>query len=232
MPDVSSGRSASAKRNPRVAIFHLDDDAGSLLRDCFKQFTVDVVCTDDVGILERQKFEGCVAPLYSPEGLAVLPAVRGSAWHRRMVIYGLGDAIHLRQAGQFGISVLVDAPPSRTSATRAIRATRLLLLNEFRRYVRIPLATEIVLEQNARRAFGTTLEVSGGGMSVQCKDCNLRSDAALRITFRLPGRPELTMPASICWEDHSSHQLGIRFAADAEQRAMVKAWIDEYLELL
>jgi len=231
MADVSSGPT-TAKRNPRVAIFHLDDASCVLLRDSFKQFNIDVVCTTELDVLERQKFEGCVAPLYTREGLSVPAFVRNSSWHRRMVIYGVGDAADLRKASQFGISVLIDRPIGRTAATKAIRATRLLLLNEFRRYVRIPLATEITLEQESRRAFGTTVEISGGGMSVQCKEWNLKRDAPVSITFRLPDRPELVIKATVCWEDRDAHQVGIRFAADAEQRSMVKAWIDEYLELL
>jgi hypothetical protein len=232
MAEESTGPSKTAKRNPRVAVFHVDEAVGAQLRDCFKQFNIDVICTKQIDILERQKFEGCVAPLYSAEGLAVLPAVRSSAWHRRMVIYGIGEATDLRKASQFGINVLMDYPVTRTSATKAIRSTRMLLLNEFRRYVRVPLATEIVIEQEKRRVFGTTLEISGGGMSVKSTEWIPHRDTMVRVTFRLPEREELKMTATICWEDRAAHQIGIRFASDAEGRDVVKGWIDEYLDLL
>ena len=51
---------------------------------------------------------------------------------------------------------------------KLVRATQMLVLHEFRRYVRIPIITEIsIVSADGRRFTATSQEISTGGMSVK-----------------------------------------------------------------
>ena len=58
-------------------------------------------------------------------------------------------------------------PLERSAATKLVRATRPLVLHEFRRYARIPLMTEVsVVAGDTTRFVVSSQEISSGGMSL------------------------------------------------------------------
>lgn len=232
MPEQGRDGTASAKKKPTVALFPLDQQSKDILRDCFSQFSIDVVAARDTTILHKEKLEGCVVSLTSPIVENIVAEARNSAWQKRMVVYAVGPAANIRGLPKYGINVLLDSPVTRQTALKAIHSTRLLLLNELRRYVRLPLAAPVALEYGSRRFTATSAEISSGGMSLQCTDpCPPADATVIRALFAVPGSAQLDIASVVCWSDGKNGQFGLRFDPAAEGRQAVKAWIEDYLGL-
>jgi hypothetical protein len=232
MPEQGRDGTPWAKKKPTVALFPLDQQSKEVLGDCFSQFSIEVIAAHDTAIFRNAKLEGCVVALTSPIVETIVAEARNSAWQKRMVVYAVGPAANIRGLSgltKYGINVLLDSPVTRQAALKAIHSTRSLLLNELRRYVRLPLAAPVAIEYGSRRLMATSSEISGGGMSLQCKDHCPPPDITVHASFAVPGSAPLTIASVVCWSDDKSGQFGLRFDPAAEGRQAVKAWIENYL---
>lgn len=225
----------SGKITARVASIHIDPACNTFLNDCFRQFGITVVPADGdpILLLNRQKFEACVLRLYDPEADRILKAARNSPSNRRLVIYGIArNTQEALRYSTYGINAVLDEPLDRQSVLKVVRATHLLVIHELRRYVRIPVALPVEIDVGGQSpVVATTVEVSSGGISIHCLAQLPKSDP-IRIMLNLPGMEKLTVRASVCWYRESDKVYGIRFDSSDERRLKVRAWIDQYLEIV
>ncbi len=225
---ISSARKVSA----RVALMDLKDPARSVLADCFRQFGIDAVpvSVQTPERLCREKFEACVVSL-TGEAEAVIEKARSSPSNSRMVVYGLGgsarDALRL---SKFGINAVFTEPLERQAALKLVRATHTLVLHEFRRYVRIPVVTEVsIVTSDGRRFTATSQEFSSGGMSMKCSE-ELTPGTEIEVSFALLTLPRIWVRGTVTWRKNLEKTFGIRFDPQDERRIRIKEWIDAYLE--
>jgi hypothetical protein len=225
----------SGKITARIASIHIDPACNTFLNDCFRQFGITVVPADGdpILLLNRQKFEACVLRLYDPEADRILKAARNSPSNRRLVIYGIArNTQEALRYSTYGINAVLDEPLDRQSVLKVVRATHLLVIHELRRYVRIPVALPVEIDVGGQSpVVATTVEVSSGGISIHCLAQLPKSDP-IRIMLNLPGMEKLTIRASVCWYRESDKVYGIRFDSSDERRLKVRAWIDQYLEIV
>jgi PilZ domain len=225
----------SGKITARIASIHIDPACNTFLNDCFRQFGITVVAADNdpILLLNRQKFEACVLRLYDPEADRILKAVRNSPSNRRLVIYGIArNTQEALRYSTYGINAVLDEPLDRQSVLKVVRATHLLVIHELRRYVRIPVALPVEIDVGGQApVVATTVEVSSGGISIHCLAQLPKSDP-IRLMLNLPGMEKLTVRASVCWYRESDKVYGIRFDSSDERRLKVRAWIDQYLEIV
>ncbi|HEV7672941.1 MAG TPA: PilZ domain-containing protein [Candidatus Angelobacter sp.] len=225
----------SGKITARIASIHIDPACNTFLNDCFRQFGITVVPADDdpILLLNRQKFEACVLRLYDPEADRILKAARNSPSNRRLVIYGIArNTQEALRYSTYGINAVLDEPLDRQSVLKVVRATHLLVIHELRRYVRIPVATSVEIDVGGQSPVAaTTVEVSSGGISIRCVGKLPKSDP-VRLILTLPGVDKLSVRASVCWYRESDKVYGIRFDSSDERRLKVRAWIDQYLEIV
>jgi hypothetical protein len=216
----------------RAALVNLDESNAAVLRDCFRQFrisTVDVA-SDDGKIFQREKYEAAVLRLEAGSE-TVLAAARQSPSNRHMVLYGISrQGEDLRRFSSYAINVVLTDPLDRQGALKTVRATHLLVLHEFRRYVRVPMITEVKIEHERNQYLGHSIEISGGGMSLSSK-LAAKLGNVVEVFFSLPGAQELSCRATVSWLDSAEGTLGIRFDPDDQRRAKVKKWIESYLEV-
>jgi hypothetical protein len=225
----------SGKITARIASIHIDPACNTFLNDCFRQFGIKVVPTDDdpILVLNRQKFEACVLRLYDPEADRILKAVRNSPSNRRLVIYGIArNTQEALRYSTYGINAVLDEPLDRQSVLKVVRATHLLVIHELRRYVRIPVASQVEIDVGGRAPIvGTAVEVSSGGISIRCLTQLPKTDP-VRLVLNLPGVEKLSVRAFVCWYRDSDKVYGIRFDSTDERRLKVRGWIDQYLEIV
>jgi PilZ domain len=231
MPEPGRDATPWAKKKPTVAIFPMDQESTDVLRDCFTRFSIDVSPATDTAILRKEKLEGCVVSLMTPHVEKIVAEARNSAWQKCMVVYAVGARAQLRDLIQYGVNVLLEPPVTRPAAIKAIRSTRLLLLNELRRYVRLPLAAPVTIEQESRRWTATSVEISMGGMSLQIDDHCPPPDTGVSASFAVPGSAQINIASTVCWSDERHRQFGLRFNPAAEDRELIKGWIEAYLGL-
>src|SRR6202040_1979850 len=118
--------------------------------------------------LRREKFEACVLRVGEPAG-SIIELARASASNNRIVIYGLGGtARDAMRYSKLCLNAVFHEPLDRSAALKLVRSTRMLVLHEFRRYVRVPVMTEVaILFTDGGRMTAVSQEISSGGMSVK-----------------------------------------------------------------
>jgi hypothetical protein len=225
----------SGKITARIASIHIDPACNSFLNDCFRQFGITVVPAegDPALLLNRQKFEACVLRLYDPEADRILKAVRNSPSNRRLVIYGIArNTQEALKYSTYGINAVLDEPLDRQSVLKVVRATHLLVIHELRRYVRIPVASQMEIDVGGQSSVAAiTVEVSSGGISLRCPVQLPKSDP-VRLNLNLPGIEKVSVRGFVCWYRESEKVYGIRFDSTDERRLKVRGWIDQYLEIV
>lgn len=217
------------KAAARAALVGLDPQSCMLLSECFRQFSIDtmVITENATQRLGKEKFEACVLPLIDSSA-AVMDAARSSRSNSRCVIYGLGgSAQEAMTFSKYGINAMFHEPLERPSALKLIRATRMLVLHEFRRYVRIPVMTEVSVVGDGRRIVASSIEMSSGGMSLTSSE-DFSNGTNVEISFALMTLPRVNVRGSITWCKPKS--IGVRFDPADDRRLKVKTWIDSYLE--
>ncbi len=221
---------AAPKAAARIALLDITEPARSVLADCFKQFGMEPITIMGYAAecLRQQKFDACVISL-GPEAEIVMEAARSSASNARIVIYGLGgSAQEAMRFSKYGVNAVFTEPVERQAALKLVRATQMLVQHEFRRYVRLPVITEVTLMDATKRRFtATSKELSSGGMSIHC-DADLAVGMQMEVSFALLTLPRVSIHGTVCWRAKSS--FGLRFDPTDERRKRLKDWVQAYLE--
>jgi len=199
--------------------------------ECFRQFGIETVLMNGnvADRMHNDKFEACVVRLV-PESAAVMESVRRSPSNNRMIIYGLGgSAQEAMRFSRYGVNAVFQEPLDRSAALKMVRATQMLVLHEFRRYVRIPIITEIAIVSNDNRRFtATSQEISTGGMSVKSPE-DVSPSLPVEVSFALLTLPRIWVRGQVTWRKPNK-TFGIRFDPTDDRRLRIKEWIEAYLE--
>jgi len=219
------------KAAARAALVGFSDSTHSLLAECFRQFGIEPVpvVAEAAERLRREKFEACVVPLADwRDSESVMEAARASRSNSRCVLYGVGgSAQDAMRFSRFGINAMFQEPLERPAMLKLVRATRLLVLHEFRRYVRIPVMTEVSIVGDGRRVSATSIEISSGGMSIKTAE-DFSSGTNVEVSFSLMTLPRVNVKGIVSWNKPKA--LGVRFDSSDDRRLKIKTWIDSYLE--
>ncbi len=222
----------SKKISARVAMVNLAPASHRVLNECFRQFGMESIHMSQEATerLQKEKFEACVVRV-QPESEPVMMSARSSPSNSRLVIYGLGgsaqDAIGF---SKYGINAIFHEPLERQAALKLVRATQPLITHEFRRYVRVPIITEVnvVLADN-RRFSATSVEISSGGMSFKTNE-GIPPNQALEVSFALLTLPRIWIKGAVTWHKPKGSMYGMRFDLNDERRLKIKSWVESYLE--
>lgn len=225
--------SLGKKAPPRAALIDLKDPARNLIMDCFRQFGVETVIMGNGAEerLRKEKFEACVVRV-APSAEVVMEAARTSASNSRIVIYGLGGtAQEAMRFSKYGINAIFREPVERSAAMKLVRATQMLVQHELRRYVRIPVITEVTVVPNGenRRMTATSVELSSGGMSMRSGE-DLTIGQSLEVSFALLTLPRVWVRGAVVWRNAPGKTFGVRFDNTDDRRRRIKEWIEAYLE--
>jgi len=217
----------------RVALVGLAQEAAQMMRQVFAQFKITAVeCTYDTLQPTKQKYDACVVRLIDDAG-QLLETIRLSPLNRHMVVYGINmPDSDFKKFSRHGVNAVMNYPLERSAVIKTVRATHLLVLHEYRRYARIPVITEVGILHSGARATGTSVEVSGGGMSLTTPR-KLKIADTVEVTLNLPESKPISVRAVVSWiDDGPETQIGIRFESDDERRREVKNWVEDYLEIV
>jgi hypothetical protein len=229
---VASSILPARKASARVALVDIKESGRILLSECFRQFGIEavVMSADAPERLKHEKFAACVLSL-APGAETVMESVRTSPSNSRMVLYGLGGSVQeAMRYSKYGINAVFNEPLERPAALKLVRATQMLVFHEFRRYVRIPVITEVsVVTSDSRRFSATSQEISSGGMSLQSGEL-VTQGQAVEISFALLTLPRIWVHSTVSWRKPSNKSFGIRFDPKDDRRQRIKEWIDAYLE--
>lgn len=220
---------AARKAAARAALVELNESSRNLLAECFRQFGIETVVMSGQASerLHKEKFEACVMSLRS-EVSPLMEAARMSPSNSRCVIYGVGgNAQEAMRYSKYGINAMFQEPLERPAALKLVRATQNLVLHEFRRYVRIPVMTEVSIIGEGLRFNASSIEMSTGGMSLKSAE-DISKGTNVEVAFSLMTLPRIAVRGTVTWRKQKS--FGVRFDPADERKQKVKIWIDSYLE--
>jgi hypothetical protein len=130
---------------------------------------------------------------------------------------------------KFGVNAVFQEPLERPAALKLVKATQMLVLHEFRRYVRIPVITEVSVVAGQARFSASSVELSSGGMSLKT-DESASPGVPVEISFALLTLPRIWVKGTVSWHKPAEKMFGIRFDPRDERRLRIKEWVDSYLE--
>jgi hypothetical protein len=220
---------AGRKAMARTALVGLSEPARALLTECFRQFGIEpvLISANPAERLHKEKFEACVLGLGNGAD-SLMEAARSSRSNSRCVLYGVGgNAQQAMKYSKYGINAMFHEPLERQAALKLIRATRMLVLHEFRRYVRIPVMTEVSVVGDKVRFNASSIEMSTGGMSLRTPE-EVPVGTNVEVSFSLLTLPRMTVKGAISWR--KPKLVGVRFDQADDRRGKVKVWINSYLE--
>lgn len=222
----------SRKFSARAALVDLQEGSRSLLSECFRQFGIDTVpmTAGKTDRLASEKFEACVVQV-GTEAAPVLECLRRSRSNSRMVVYGLGGSLkELMKLSQYGINATFNEPLERPAALKLVRATQMLVLHEFRRYLRIPVITQVSVVAGPNRSFEVSShDLSSGGMSLKGA-VELDPGVPVELSFSLLTLPRIWVRGSIGWAKPAAKMFGVRFDPRDDRRLRIKEWVESYIE--
>jgi hypothetical protein len=223
---------SSKKASSRVALVDMNQSASNTLSECFRQFGIEAVSLNGnaAELLTKEKFEACVIKL-APESRSIMDAARTSPSNSRIVLYAVGgSAQEAMSYSKYGINAIFHEPLERPSVLKLVRATQMLVLHEMRRYVRIPVITEMALTMSdGRKITATSIEISSGGMSLRSAE-DLAVGQTGEVSFALLTLPRIWVRCAVSWHNAHGKTFGIRFDNQDDRRFRIKEWIDAYLE--
>ena len=217
--------------SPRVALALLDEASQSTLRDALTGCGVEPVplSGDLCHTLSEEKFEGCALPL-NDSAAPVIETIRQSPLNRKIVIFGvLGGDRPAPALLKYGINVILRSPLSKGEAINRVQSTSALLIHELRRYIRIPLAVPVKVQDGFEVVTLMSREISGGGMSIET-DTHPVPTGEVQLSFTLPNNAAMKVMARPCW--HSNRVTGFRFQEDDPGRLLAKQWIEAWLGIV
>jgi hypothetical protein len=227
MPTLSNKKSSA-----RVALVDLKEPASTTLAECFRQFGIESVSLNGNAAerLKKEKFEACVIRL-APGSETVMESARTSPSNSRIVLYAVGGSAQQAMSySKYGINAIFQEPLERPSVLKLVRATQMLVLHEMRRYVRIPVITEIALALSGdQKVTATSIEISSGGMSLRSAQ-DIAVGQSGEVSFALLTLPRVWVRCAVSWRNANGKTFGIRFDAQDDRRFRIKKWIDAYLE--
>lgn len=220
------------KAAARVALVDVKETAGRILRDAFRQFGIECIpmSTDATQRFQTEKFDACIVKL-NPMAEPVMQSARTSPSNFRMMLYGLGgSAQDAMSFSKYGINAVFVEPLERQAVLKLVRSTHSLVMHEFRRYVRVPVITEVsVIVADGRRFTATSQEVSTGGMSLRASE-KIESNSSVEISFSLLTLPRIWVKGNVTWLKPHSKSFGVRFDPADDRRLRLKQWVESYLE--
>ena len=222
---------SSRKFSARAALVDLHENSRVLLSECFRQFGIDAISMtpDHAPRLAKEKFEACVVRVGS-QAEDVLDSARKSRSNSRMVIYGLGGSVKdAMKLSKFGLNAVFQEPLERPAALKLVKATQMLVLHEFRRYVRIPVITSVSVIAGKEHFSASSVEISSGGMSLATEQA-INPGQALEVSFALLTLPRIWIRGAVSWSKPAQKLIGVRFDARDERRLRIKEWVESYLE--
>jgi len=212
----------------------VEDDSASLelMAEVFTSLKAEVRAVSDsekaVGIINQERFDGIFLDLEMPNlsGFDLARLIRKSSWNKStpiIIVTGREERDTMQQAFSLGATFFLQKPVDRQKLSVLFRTVSGGMVENRRRYIRVPLQTEVTCTVGSRTIRGTTWNLSHGGMQVEVGD--LQPKDTVRLSFRLPvSGVSLEADGTVVWANEN--RQGIQFTT---LRAPVQESIRRYI---
>ena len=215
----------------------VEDDAASLelMTEVFRSLKADVLPVSDSEEAERrvnqEKFDGIFLDLEMPKlnGFDLARGVRRSSWNKStpiIIVTGQDERETMQEAFAVGATFFLQKPIDRQKLSKLFRTVRGGLLENRRRYTRVPVRAEVTCAVGSRDMSGVSWNLSQGGMQLEVGGA-LQLKDTVRLSFRLPVSGETIEAAgTVVWGNQERH--GIQFTkVSAKDQESIRQFISE-----
>jgi CheY-like chemotaxis protein len=197
----------------------VEDDTASLelMEEVFTSLDADVngvnESTKAAELVNRERFDGIFLDLEMPSmnGFDLARWIRNSSWNRStpiIIVTGRDDRQTMKQIFASGATFYLQKPVDRQKLSTLYRTVRGSLHEIRRRFVRVPLQTDVLCTVDGRQLQGVAWNLSLGGIQVDVGGLTIRD--SVRLAFRLPPSGTLVdVSGSVVWVKET--RQGIRF---------------------
>jgi CheY-like chemotaxis protein len=154
-------------------------------------------------VVEREKFDGIFLDLEMPNlnGFQLAQKIRESSWNKAtpvVIVTGREQRDTMYQSFALGATFFLQKPVDRHKLSNLFRTVRGPLFERRRRYVRVPLSTEVTCNTGPKTVKGRTWNLSQGGMQVEVG--GLKQNESVQLSFRLPASAtEIEASGVVAW---------------------------------
>jgi CheY-like chemotaxis protein len=214
----------------------VEDDAPSLelMTEVFRSLKADVLPVSDSEEaalrVNREKFDGIFLDLEMPNlnGFDLARRVRKSSWNKStpiIIVTGQDERETMQQAFAVGATFFLQKPIDRQKLSKLFRTVRGGMLENRRRYTRVPLRADVTCTLGSRILSGVSWNLSQGGMQVEVDGLHLKD--AVRLSFRLPVSGEAIESAgTVVWG--AEKRQGIQFTnVSAKNQKSIRQFVSE-----
>jgi CheY-like chemotaxis protein len=140
-------------------------------------------------LVHQEKFDGIFLDLEMPNlnGFALAQEIRTSSWNKLtpiVIVTGRDERDTMHQAFATGATFFLQKPIDKRKLATLFRAVRGTMVENRRRYARVPLQTAVTCTVASKVGQGVTWNLSQGGIQVEAG--HLTSGDKVRLSFRLP----------------------------------------------
>jgi CheY-like chemotaxis protein len=214
----------------------VEDDLASLelMAEVFMSLKAEVRPVSDsekaVGMVNQEKFDGIFLDLEMPNlnGFDLARLIRKSSWNKStpiIIVTGREERDTMQQAFSLGATFFLQKPVDRQKLSVLFRTVSGGMVENRRRYIRVPLQTEVTCTVGSRTIRGMTWNLSHGGMQVEVGD--LQPKDTVRLSFRLPvSGVSLEAAGTVVWAKED--RQGIQFTTlSAPAQESIRRYIAE-----
>jgi len=173
----------------------VDDDIADLelMSEVFTSLQAEVRAVskseEAANLVSEERFDGIFLDLEMPEvhGFDLASLIRQSSWNKStpiIVVTSRDDSQTMRQAFASGASFFLQKPVDRQKLSGLFRSVRGGLIEQRRRYLRVPLQTDVLCDTGSRTVRGTSWNISLGGLQVEAS--SLQQGDTVRLQLQLP----------------------------------------------
>ena len=173
----------------------VEDDIASLelMTEVFTSLEAEVSPVSDsqeaAGLVNQERFDGIFLDLEMPNlhGFDLARLIRKSSRNKStpiVIVTGRDQRDTMQQAFTIGATFYLQKPVDRQKLSILFRTVRGGMVENRRRYTRVPIQTEVMCTVGSRTIRGVTWNLSQGGMQVEAG--GLQSGDTVRVSFRLP----------------------------------------------
>jgi len=214
----------------------VEDDPASLelMTEVFTSLKAEVRPIGDsekaVGMVNQERFDGIFLDLEMPNlnGFDLARLIRKSPWNKStpiIVVTGRDERQTMQESFAIGATFFLQKPVDRQKLSILFRTVSGGMLENRRKYTRVPLQTEVICMVGSRTIRGMTWNLSQGGMQVEASD--LQSKDRVRLSFRLPvSGVSIDATGTVAWAGEK--RQGIQFASlNAPAQQSIRDYIAE-----
>ena len=217
---------------PSLKLLVVEDDASSLelMREVFTSLEAEVCAIghseNAATLINQQRFDGIFLDLGmpSPDGFQLARLIRKSGFNKStpiVIVTGVDDKKVMEEAFSIGATFYLQKPIDRQKLGRLFRTVRGGMLDNRRRYIRVPLRAEVLLGVGSKSVRAVSWNLSEGGMQIEAD--GLQSREKVQVSFRLPAS-EVAIEAEgvVAWVNQNRQGVQFTSVSGQNQQAIRK----------